>query len=296
VFARGQGARADAPGWEYLTSGAFLRQADLIHLWFLYDLLMLYATALVAVPLLQWTPHGLCRGLEAIFRRLVTSACGPLVWSAMTALTLVPMSIAGLDTSTSFTPPVRILMAYGVFFVFGWLLFTHRDLIKTFGRRSRSHLLAGAACSGFYLLTVLHPPFADATSSHLAGVVTASVAIWLLIFGLTGFFVRHLAKPRPLVRYLADASYWMYLVHLPLTIWIPGLLASVTLSAVVKFSIVLSLTGGITLVTYDTFVRSTAVGALLNGRRYPRGLPRAEVSLLPLPMAASPVAPAEPPS
>jgi hypothetical protein len=85
---------------------------------------MLYATALVAVPLLQWTPHGLCRGLEAIFRRLVTSACGPLVWSAMTALTLVPMSIAGLDTSTSFTPPVRILMAYGVFFVFGWLLFT----------------------------------------------------------------------------------------------------------------------------------------------------------------------------
>lgn len=69
--------------------------------------------------------------------------------------------------------------------------------------------------------------------------------------------------------------------HLPLTIWIPGLLASVALPAVVKFSTVLSVTVCMTLLTYYAFVRSTAVGALLNGRRYPRALPRSEVSPLP---------------
>jgi glucan biosynthesis protein C len=294
VFAWGQGAAADAPGWEYITSGVFLTQMNLIHLWFLYDLLIFYTAALVALPLLQWAPKGLCRGIEATFRRLVTSAWGPIGCSAVTALTLLPMSTAGLDTSTSFTPPLRILIAYGVFFAFGWLLYTHRDLMNAFGRRFRWHLLAGAVCSGLYLFTVLRPLFADAAYNHLAGIGTASVAIWLLIFGITGLFVRHVERPSPLVRYLADASYWMYLVHLPLTIWIPGLLASVALPGAVKFSIVLSVTVCITLLTYYAFVRSTAVGTLLNGRRYPRGLPRSEISPLPSQIAASQVTQADP--
>jgi glucan biosynthesis protein C len=281
VFALGRGGTAGAPGWEYMTSGTFLMRPNLIHLWFLYDLLLLYAVALAAWPLLRRMPDGLRRGVEAAFGRLLTSAWGPIAWSAATALTLMPMSIAGLDTSTSFTPPLRILIAYGVFFAFGWLLYRRRDLIGSFGRRWRWHLLAGAVCSGVYLAMLLHSPFTDTISGHIAAVGAASVAIWLLIFGISGLFVRYCARPSPLARYLADASYWMYLVHLPLTIWIPGLLAGVALPAVVKFSTVLSVTVCTTLLAYYAFVRSTAVGALLNGRRYPRALPRSEVSPLP---------------
>jgi glucan biosynthesis protein C len=284
AFARSQGMAAGAPGWEYITSGTFLMTPNLIHLWFLYDLLILYAAALVVAPLLRRAPSGLRRGVEATFSKLVASAWGPIAWSAVTALTLLPMSIAGLDTSISFTPPLRILIAYGVFFAFGWLLYQRRDLIGALRRRCRWHLLAGAVCSGLYLLTMLHPLFANAAYSHLAGVGTASVAIWLLIFGITGLFVRHCGKPSPLGRYLADASYWMYLVHLPLTIWIPGLLASVALPGLMKFAIVLSVTVCMTLLTYYAFVRSTAVGALLNGRRYPRALPQSETSPLPSPI------------
>jgi glucans biosynthesis protein C len=278
VFARDRGAMADAPGWGFITSGAFLTQPNLIHLWFLYDLLLLYATALVAVPLLRRAPKGLSESVEATFSRLLTSAWGPFAWSAATTLTLVPMSMAGLDTSTSFTPPLRIVIAYGVFFAFGWLLYTRRDLLQALGRRCRWHLLAGVVCGGIYLGAVLRPPFADATANHLAGIGPASVAIWLLIFGITGIFMRHMERPSPWVRYLADASYWMYLVHLPLTIWIPGLLATVALPAVAKYSIVLSVTVCLTLLTYDWFVRSTAIGALLHGRRYPRALLHSEIA------------------
>jgi glucans biosynthesis protein C len=281
VFTLGRGGAAGAPGWEYMTSGTFLMRPNLIHLWFLYDLLFLYAAALAVRPLLRRMPDGLRRGVETAFSRLATSAWGPMAWSAATALTLVPMSIAGLDTSTSFTPPLRILIAYGVFFAFGWLLYRRRDLIESFGRQWRWHLLAGVVFSGVYLATLLQPPFEDTVSSHIAGVATASVAIWLLIFGITGLFVHHCTRPSPLMRYLADASYWMYLIHLPLTIWIPGLLAGVALPALVKFCTVLSVTVCVTLLTYYAFVRSTAVGALLNGRRYPRALPSSEVSPLP---------------
>jgi hypothetical protein len=143
LFALRRGATAGAPGWEYLTSGAFLTQANLIHLWFLYDLLLLYAAALVGLPLLRRMPTGLRRGVEATFGRLVTSAWGPLAWAGATALTLVPMSMAGLETSTSVTPPLRIVIAYGVFFAFGWLLYTRRDLLQALGRWCRWHLLGG---------------------------------------------------------------------------------------------------------------------------------------------------------
>jgi hypothetical protein len=68
------------------------------------------------------------------------------------------------------------------------------------------------------------------------------------------------------------------LVHLPLTIWIPGLLPPVALPGFVKGAIVLGVTVCLTLWAYDRFVRSTAVGALLNARRDPRGLPRSAVS------------------
>lgn len=91
---------------------------------------------------------------------------------------------------------------------------------------------------------------------------------------------------RPLVRYLADASYWMYLVHLPVIIWTAGLLAPWSAPAGVKFVGVFIVTTAVTLLTYHGAVRSTAIGRFLNGRRYPRGLPRAQPQ--PAPVGTAP--------
>jgi peptidoglycan/LPS O-acetylase OafA/YrhL len=98
--------------------------------------------------------------------------------------------------------------------------------------------------------------------------------MWLLILAIVGTFVSHFPQPTPLVRYLSDASYWMYIVHLPIVIAVPGVLAPSPLPALVKFAITLAVTTAVTLVTYHYLVRSTSIGALLNGRRYPRSLPK----------------------
>jgi glucan biosynthesis protein C len=52
------------------------------------------------------------------------------------------------------------------------------------------------------------------------------------------------------------------------------MLVGVSLPAVVKFFIVLGVTTLVTVVTYHYFVRSTVIGWLLNGRKYPRALPQ----------------------
>jgi glucan biosynthesis protein C len=69
------------------------------------------------------------------------------------------------------------------------------------------------------------------------------------------------------MRYISDASYWVYLVHLPIVSLIPGYLAGLDMSPFFKFTIVLSLTTGIGFLTYHWLVRSTFIGKFLSGRR-----------------------------
>ena len=69
---------------------------------------------------------------------------------------------------------------------------------------------------------------------------------------------------------MADASYWIYIVHVPFILLVPLLLASVPLPAMVKLTLVMTMATGLILVIYHYFVRSTFIGEQLNGRRYPR--------------------------
>lgn len=102
----------------------------------------------------------------------------------------------------------------------------------------------------------------------LVASITGGVVVWLLVFGITGVAIRFARHERPWMRYLTDASYWMYLLHVPLMFLVPGLLAQTQLPALLKLTIVFAIVVPILLFTYHWFVRATAIGALLNGRRY----------------------------
>jgi surface polysaccharide O-acyltransferase-like enzyme len=261
---------AAAP-WRELTGGEPLAHKPLLgHLWFLYDLLWLYAAALVVVPFAVATPVRVRDGANALVRSIVTSRWGVFVLAAATVVTLLPMPVAGIETSAAIVPPLRVLAAYGVFFAFGWMLYGNRDVIASLGGRWKTSLATGLSSSVVYLIVLAGRPIDNPVGAHAAGVALASLSIWLLIFGILGCFVRRLDAPRPLVRYFSDASYWMYLAHLPVVIWLAGVLAHLTAPAWVKFGIVLAGTTLVTTITYHYLVRSTAIGALLSGRRYPR--------------------------
>jgi glucans biosynthesis protein C len=257
--------------WDYLTDQPLARQPILGHLWFLYYLLLFYVAALLIVPLSAGVPAAVRARVDRMFRATVTNWWGPLAAGIITALTLIPMTAPGLDTEPAVLPPLRVLAAYGVFFGFGWLLFRHYDLLESLGRRYTPALVAGALTTAVYAIIVLQPArFDNVLAWHLTGVTFAGLATWLLIFGLLGLFVRRLAAPRPLVRYLSDASYWMYLTHLAPAAWLPGVFAHLDVPAAMKFLLVFGTTTLVTVISYHYIVRTTAIGELLNGRRYPR--------------------------
>lgn len=262
---------------EDMTLGAIFDH--LMHLWFLYDLLIFYSVALLSMPLIERIPQEIRHRVSDSFRTVASKAWGPLFFSVVTLLTLYSMQTGTLDVSDSFLPAPRVLCAYGVFFTFGWFLYQQRTILDTFSPRAWRSFTAGTVFFGLYIVLAekaftAYQAGTPSVAFYLAMMSALAAAIWFLIYGFIGLFLRYLEKPIPLGRYLADASYWMYLVHLPFTILLPALLASVQLPAIVKFSLVLSVTTAITLATYHYWVRSTFIGEALNGRRYPRKMPQ----------------------
>lgn len=261
----------NAPPGELIGAGPLLRQPILGHLWFLYDLLIFYGVAALVVPLGARFPENLRDRATRVIRSVVTRWWGAVALGLVTTLTLLPMAGPGLETSAALLPPPRVLVAYGVFFAFGWCLYRQRDeLVPAFERRWVRVLTLGIVVSIAYLVVLLAQQRLSLRTWHLAGVTLAGPAVWLWIYGIVGLFVRHLPRPRPRVRYLSDASYWMYLTHLTVITWTAGLLAPSPAHVVIKFAVVLMVTTLVTLVTYHVWVRPTRLGALLNGRRYSR--------------------------
>ena len=197
-----------------ITSGAFLRTATLGHLWFLWHLMIFYVAAAALAPLAsRISGHAVAR-VESAFAAIATSVAGAVVMAAITTVTLLPMTVPALDTPLTFVPPVRVFVAYGVFFGFGWLMYRRRDIIEPFGTKWKVPMVAGIAATMGYLTVTVGKVIPDPTTHHVVGCALAALSIWLLIFGIVGLFVSRLAHPRPIVRYLSDASYWMYLMHM----------------------------------------------------------------------------------
>lgn len=80
---------------------------------------------------------------------------------------------------------------------------------------------------------------------------------------------RLFTRANPAVRYMVDASYWIYLMHLPLTFFIPSLFRGWNMWGIVKMPVMIVLVTVVLLIVYHVAVRGTALGVLLNGRRYP---------------------------
>ena len=101
----------------------------------------------------------------------------------------------------------------------------------------------------------------------------------LFTIGLVGLCERLLQSPRQWVRWLADSTYWIYIIHLPVVAFLTFYLAHLDRqgrlehltgfgwSAEMKFLTACAATMALGIVTYRYLVRYTPVGTLLNGKR-----------------------------
>ncbi len=255
------------------TSGAIFHvHLHPMHLWFLEYLILLYLLAAAAVYLSRYLPEVVRSALTRGYRWGLQKSFAPVLAALFSWLPLTAMR-GNLKDCEGVIPEPLILAAYVVPFGFGWLLYQSRDLLPRFQKHIWIYLaLTVPAFLVYGLVPSRTHPFLKA-----AGNVTLC---WLWAFACIGLFLKYCDRPSPRWRYMSDASYWVFIMHLPVVVGFQGALAPVPMPALAKIPIVLALSLAVLIATYDVFVRPTWIGVLLNGRRYPRNLPTVEKQMM----------------
>jgi peptidoglycan/LPS O-acetylase OafA/YrhL len=198
---------------------------------------------------------------------------------------LMPLPIAiVLATSASWAPWMGIpspisgplpqpaaAVAFGSAFLLGWLLYRQRDLLQVWSPGWAVHAVLATAASAvsIWMLGPSGESQQFSGSARLAYALVYTFSGWSWVVAITGFCVRRLSAPGESWRYLADASYWMYLVHLPLVMALQVVVMQWPLHWSIKFPLIVAATFALLLASYKYLVRGTFIGMWLNGRRYP---------------------------
>ena len=246
-------------------------------LWFLYYLAMITALTLVVRGLFQrtgwWHAVGIRRA-DALVAWLAKSPVSPVILAIPTAAVLWFMRFWGMDTpDQSLVPQLPPLLVYGSTFVLGWMLSRQNEMISQITQLSPSRwMLAGLGVATVLLTGDVErdPANPRYVSAHVAFALGYAVTLWSLAFLTIGIFRKLSARPNVFVRYVADSSYWMYLFHLPIVVWLQVAVAELPQHWSLKLFLISTITLGLSLLTYDLFVRSTFIGWILNGRRRER--------------------------
>ena len=265
----------------------------LLHLWFLYYLTFFY----VAVLAVRWLLDGIIdRGqriralIDKIIGAVIKSYFAPILFALPLAAVLYTSAtwpawfgIPTPDQGLSIKIPATV--GYGAAFAVGWLVHRQIDLIYEWRKRWQVHLVLaiGLTVSALAIIGVSPGDLATiavamSTGTPIPGpewirgvyVACYTLAIWYWTFAIIGIAMRFCSTPNAKIRYLADSSYWLYLAHLPLVMFFQVILARVEIHWSIKFPAILGVAIYLLLVTYRSWVRHTWLGALLNGRRFPR--------------------------
>ena len=243
-----------------------------LHLWFLEYLLVLYVLTVPAVTLVERIPGRWCDAAILAGRRLLVLPPAPLLLALLSWPLAAQMPEWTIEIGFSLTVLPHLLAFYGLFYLVGWGVYGQRAILDRWSAWWTAYLTIGLFAVLPVLILVLGPAWQRASDAErdvldALGHGAYALLVWLLSLGVIGLFVRLLARPSSVLRYLADSSYWVYLVHFPLVGLLGIVVAPWTLPGPLKLLGVIAISSAICLLSYHVGVRSTPIGRLLNGRR-----------------------------
>jgi peptidoglycan/LPS O-acetylase OafA/YrhL len=267
--------------------------AVLAHLWFLYYLLIFYALALPIRALVRAIDRSgsFAAVCDRIVAFLMSGVWGPVLIALPIAAYVWQLPSwtewLGLPAPQELIPTSLPLIGYGVPFALGWLLHRQAHRLLDLQKSWLLYFALAVALTVYCLATIGTTPLWR--GGNLEGAERAyyaaayMIAIWCWVFACVGAAVRFLSTMHPVTRYLADASYWIYLMHLATVLFFLTMLRPYDWHWSIKLTIMIGGSMLILLPSYHYLVRFTWIGAILNGRRHPRPTksPPADVAAAP---------------
>lgn len=236
----------------------------LAHLWYLYYLLIVSAAAIALVLLarrapVRWQVHG-----QAHVRRAVGSVWLPVLMALPTTLILQAAGKLQLDTPLTFAMDGWIAGFHGLFFLVGWMFHAHSELLASQARHAWVYLVLALVCLLLLIpvLTRSAAPDAPAQPSLLA-LGGSAVFTWLMSLGFIALCIRYVTEPQPWIRFIAGASYWCYVTHLPLVVLLQIGAWHLRWPGLIEYAGIVACTMAACLLTYRALVQNTALGRFL---------------------------------
>lgn len=268
---------------------AMLEQLDwttlpfpLAHLWFLWILLVFYAVTLMLRTLLTKNTDFATTIREQVDRYVklalskpwfVVVLAAPLWLVFSSSETWIPW--LGIPSNElALVPRLAVFVGHGVAFVLGWMLHRQVELLPVLARNAWTYLpMAVAGTTACLMMVGAESQFVRVAMDPFALVQYAllySATSWAWALGLVGLAVKLWSSESAWRRYLADSSYWLYLAHLPLVFALQVLIAEWPLHWALKFPLLVTSATALLLLSYHYLVRTTWIGQMLSGRKYPR--------------------------
>lgn len=242
-----------------------LMDAGFVHMWFVYYLLIFSAVTI----LLYWLFHKTALGqhkhelLKRFARRWFANPIMLLLAASVTYLLPQYFNVesAALENTSSVLPNIYLLIFYGIFFSLG--LFSY-SIWQTIESKLRKfwwiYLALGLAAFSTYSNLMISNTGQDWWKLFY------TLSTWMLAAGFIAFFARFANKPNRFFAYFSEASYWIYIVHLPIVLAALSWLAKWQVPFFWSFVISTVFTFGISTLSYHWLVKDTIIGKFLGGK------------------------------
>ena len=232
------------------------------HLWFIYYLIIItifFITINVIIQYLNISIKTFNNILNYFFKNIlyfifVLGILNFFYWSFF-KWTGIP------DASAYWIPDISQLFYFLFFYFIGWIIFNNNYFL---GNLEKHCVKIICAAFIFYFLRI----GGLLTENILFMKIGGSFALAAFIPGLMGIFLRYANTGSTAWRYISDSSYWIFLIHLPLTLLIPPLLLNWDLPLIIKYPLAIFLVTIFSFLTYNAFVRSFFISKFINGRTF----------------------------
>ncbi|WP_328590322.1 acyltransferase family protein [Veronia nyctiphanis] len=240
------------------------------HLWFLFNLYEFILLLLLLFCLKIYSPS---------ITKLFVHPVSLLLLVPVSILPALMTEYIPFRTPDSLYPQLWSFGLYGILFFIGACLYHHQSVINRMVGWITPLLILGVSGSVIYCLAMPAPATKEEMYILLSGDSLMGREQTVLLQILQCFLVVYLSylalalgkkywsNESQVMRYCADASYWVYLVHIPIIVNVQLPMIDLMWSAWIKLLITLTVTLSVSFASYHFCVRYTWIGRWLNGER-----------------------------
>jgi glucans biosynthesis protein C len=239
-----------------------------MHLWFLFNL---FQFCLVIALLVKFKCY------QSKLANNLSSKIGILIIFPLLLIPSLLTQTVPQPAAERIYPELWSYGFYGLFFFFGGLFYTNKNLLDTFKPYVMPLLIISMVLYVFVYQQM--PEWSSIEDAIMANSVVEYSFSHLLVASAEAFIAVYMTivcmvagksllnLQSRWLRFISDSSYWVYILHIPLLFYVQYLLLDVEMNLWLKFAISSFSVLAIGFISYVALIRWTPIGWMLNGRK-----------------------------